>query len=262
MKDETMRGSPDRIKADLDRFYERQSAEKTADLEAWLGSGNPRVPQSRSYYYFEDRKIAAALEMARPRPGARILEIGCNLGQMTFPLAEMGFEMVGFDLSPSVIDKARLRAQRYGLKKISFEAKDGESYPDHADETFDAVFSFSTFRYFADPLQGLREARRVLKRGGGAIVDFPNRLCPWFRILKPALRIKPHIHDHLFTAAAVRALMEEAGFDDVRVRTFLFFWKELPAAALPLMKIGDAVFERIPGVRGLAGIIMAAGTKP
>ena len=98
------------IKKDIYDFYENQSAEKTENLEEWLNSGTSRIPQSKSCYYFEDRKIENALKLSNPAPGARILEIGCNLVQMTFPLAEKKFNVVGFDLSITIrkeIDKRR-----------------------------------------------------------------------------------------------------------------------------------------------------------
>ena len=99
----------DEVKKNIYDFYENQSAEKTEDLKDWLDSGSPRIPQSKSYYYFEDRKIDNALKMASLLPGSRILEIGCNLGQMTFPLAQRNFEVVGFDLSKNAIEKANMR---------------------------------------------------------------------------------------------------------------------------------------------------------
>ena len=111
------------VKKDIYDFYENQSAERTEDLKSWLDSGSPRIPQSKSYYYFEDRKINNALKMAKLSQCSRILEIGCNLGQMTFPLALKGFEIVGFDLSKNVIEKANMRVKHYDLKNIRFEGR-------------------------------------------------------------------------------------------------------------------------------------------
>lgn len=249
------------VKKDIFEFYENQSAEKTEDLKDWLDSGSPRIPQPKSYYYFEDRKINNALKMANLSPGSRILEVGCNLGQMTFPLAQKNFEMVGFDLSKNAIEKANMRVKHYNLKNVRFEAQDAEKYEGHADESFDAVFSFSAFRYFPNPDKALSEAHRVLKKNGVIIIDFPNKYCPWFNILKRIFFIKPHIHDTLYDKKQIREMMEKAGFKNIGFKIFLFSYKELPSVLLPLMKIADFVLERIPLIRNTAAILMVKGEK-
>jgi ubiquinone/menaquinone biosynthesis C-methylase UbiE len=249
------------VKKDIDEFYNKQSAQKTQDLNAWLNSGSLRIPQPKSYYYFEDRKIRVALEMAHLKKGAKILEVGCNLGQMSFPLSEMGYIVTGFDLSENAIAKAKLRTDHFKAKNVSFEVQDAESYKGHTEEEFDAVFSFSAFRYLPNPINGLKEAHRVLKKGGCAVIDFPNRYCPWFNIIKKGFLIKSHIHDRLFTVPQVRSMVEEAGFKDITFNIFLFAYKELPSVVLPLMKMADFVLERIPGIRNTAAIIMVKAIK-
>jgi len=258
----SVRESDRRTKDQVREFYEKQSAGKTADLEKWLNSGEARIPQPRTYYYFEDRKIANALEMARLPRGSKILEIGCNLGQMTFVLNQKGYSIVGTDISPGAIEKARTRTQRYRLSDITFEVQDAENIEGHPDGEFDAAFSFSTFRYLTDPEKALRECFRLVRTGGCAVIDFPNKFCPWFSLLKPAVFVKKHIHDHLFTASQVRDLMRRAGFVNVEIRRFLFAYKELPAALLPALKAVDYIFERLPLIRKTAAIIMAKGNKP
>jgi ubiquinone/menaquinone biosynthesis C-methylase UbiE len=257
----TMQNKAEDVKKDIDEFYDKQSAEKTQNLDAWLNSGSLRIPQPRSYYYFEDRKIRVALQMANLKKGARILEVGCNLGQMSFPLSEMGYDVTGFDLSENAIAKAKLRTDHFKAKNVSFEVQDAESYKGHPNEEFDAVFSFSAFRYFPNPINALKESFRVLKKGGCAVIDFPNKNCPWFNIIKKGFLIKGHIHDRLFTVPQVRSLLEEAGFKDITSKIYLFAYKELPSALLPLMKTADFVLERIPGIRNTAAIIMVKGTK-
>jgi SAM-dependent methyltransferase len=249
------------IKDDIFDFYEKQSAEKTKSFLSWLESGSPRIPQSKSYYYFEDRKINKALAMANIKEKASILEIGCNLGQMTFPLAEMGYNMTGFDLSKNAIDLANKRVQHYGVKNIRFEVHDAESYPDKKDESFDAVFSFSAFRYFPNPQNAFNEAYRVIRKGGTMIVDFPNKYCPWFHLLKPSLFIKSHIHDNIYTKDQIQTMMSDAGFVNISFSIFLFTYKELPPFLLPFMKIIDFIGECLPGIRQLAAILMVKGEK-
>jgi len=251
----------DKVKNDIYDFYENQSAEKTEDLENWFNSGSARIPQSKSYYYFEDRKIKNALQMANPHPGCRILEVGCNLGQMTFPLAEKGYEVVGFDLSKNAIEKASERARRYKINNVKFEVQDAENYKDHKDESFDVVFSFSAFRYFPNPDKALAEAHRVLKKKGTIVIDFPNKYCPWFRIIKKMVMIKSHIHDTLYTKKQIKEMMEKAGFKNISFKIFLFAYKELPPVLLPLMKLADLVLERIPFIKDTAAILMVKGEK-
>lgn len=253
--------SPKSVKQDLKDFYENQSSEKTKDFQIWLNSGSLRIPQPKSYYYFEDRKISNALEMANLPEQSKILEIGCSLGQQTFVLGEMGFHITGIDISPNSIEKACLRAEHYGKENISFEVLDAGNIQGHEDGSFDAVFSFSAFRYLTKPIVALKEANRLLKNGGCAVIDFPNKYCPWFNILKPALLMKKHIHDNLFTIPQVREFMEVAGFKNIEFRKFLFSNKMLPSVLLPLMKLADFTLERIPLIRSTAAIIMVKGIK-
>jgi SAM-dependent methyltransferase len=250
------------VKKDIREFYENQSAEKTAALEKWLNSGNVRIPQPPAYYYFEDRKIKNALEMADLSPGAKILEIGCNLGQQTFVFNQMGFSIVGVDISPNAIDKAQQRVKHFNLREISFEVQDAENIQGHSNGEFDVVFSFSAFRYVPDRQKALLECLRLLKSKGCVVIDFPNKYCPWFSLLKPAVFIKKHIHDELFSVSQVRTMLERAGFVDIHIRRFLFSYKGLPAFLLPFMKIADFVLERLPLINRMSAIIMAKGSKP
>jgi SAM-dependent methyltransferase len=250
------------VKADIENFYENQSAQKTADYEKWLNSGTPRIPQPAPYYYFEDRKIKNALDLAQLSKSAKILEIGCNLGQMTFVFNQKGYSIVGTDLSPNAISKATARVQRYNLNNISFEVQDAENIEGHSEGEFDAVFSFSAFRYFPNPQKALDGCIKLIKNGGVAVIDFPNKACPWFALLKPAVLIKKHIHDNLFSVTQVRHMMEQAGFVDIEIRQFLFTNKMIPGLFLPLMKIVDYILERTPIINRMSAIIMVKGRKP
>ena len=249
------------IKKDIYNFYQKQSNEKTDDFDKWLKTGFARIPQSKSYYYFEDRKIDNALHMVKLRPGSSILEVGCNLGQMSFPLAEKNFNVVGFDLSTNAISLANRRAEYYKIDNIRFEVQDAEQYKGHMEQSFDAVFSFSAFRYFPNPLKALQEAHRVLKNKGVIIIDFPNKYCPWFNIIKRAAFIKPHIHDNLYSKDQIKTMMETVGFTNITFKTFLFSYKELPSFLLPLMKTADFFLERIPFIKETAAILMVRGEK-
>jgi cyclopropane fatty-acyl-phospholipid synthase-like methyltransferase len=48
------------------------------------------------------------------RPGNRVLDAPCGAGRLAFPLAEMGFDVVGVDLRKSFVSRARRRFQRAG----------------------------------------------------------------------------------------------------------------------------------------------------
>ena len=48
--------------------------------------------------------------------GGRVLELGCGTGRMTIPIAQRGADIVGADLSPSMLQRARAKAAAAGLE--------------------------------------------------------------------------------------------------------------------------------------------------
>ena len=183
-------------------------------------------------------------------------------GPQTFVFNQKGYSIVGTDLSPNAIEKANLRVKHFKLSNISFEVQDAENIQNHEEGEFDAAISFSALRYVPNPENALHECYRLIKSKGCVVVDFPNRNCPWFNLLKPATGIKKHIHDRLFDVNEVRTMMEKAGFINIEIRQFLFSYKELPSILLPFMIAGDFILERIPGINKMSAIIMVKGTKP
>jgi len=219
----------------------------------------PRVNPARAYFW--ERKLTTALALGSFRRGGNLLEIGCNVGQFSFALADQGYRVTGVDLSAAAISVAQRKAAEYQRGAISFCVGDAEELKDFGDNQFDGVVSFSTLRYAPNVSKALGEMRRVLKPGETALVDFPNRLCPWF-YLKSWFGSESHPHDRWHTAGEAKALFTQAGFTDLRVKRILFTPTIAPDRLLPAFQALDGVLERTPLLRSFAGIIMIAARKP
>jgi len=251
-----------RAKEEIKRYYDSLAVEKNADIDKWLKSGDKRlVPETKCGNYFIDRKLQTSLRMARLGEKAHILEIGCQYGYFTFRLADLGFNITAVDLSERTLEMAKKRAQHHGLTNINFIKADAEDLHVIRDNTFDAVFSFSCLRYLPDPSKALTEIYRVLRPSGKIIADFPNKYSPWFNIIKPAMGIKPHMHDRLYSAPEVKRLVSSAGFKAVKTAKILFTPRKAPSSLLPFFKFMDFAGERIYGLRELAAIILCRGEK-
>ncbi len=100
--------------------------------------------------------------------GAReILELGIGTGR-NLPHHPPGAHVVGIDLSPAMLERARRRAQRSAfaidLRVMDVQRLDLES------ESFDAVVATFLFCCVPDPVLGLSEARRVLRPSGTLVL--------------------------------------------------------------------------------------------
>ena len=224
------------------------------------GGSRIEIPNRAAQYWME-HKIRTAFALGRFSKADRLLEVGCTAGHYTLTLAREGYQVTGLDISPESIKAAQLQAENSGLTGAKFIAGDAENMKDILDNSFDGVYSFSTLRYVPNPLQALSEIRRVLKPAGRAVVDFPNKYCPWFEILKFLVGGERHVHDHTYSPRQVKRMMEQAGFANVEVKLIIFFAKQFPGFLTPLYKAVDAVCERTPGLNYFAGIIMCKGEK-
>ena len=72
-------------------------------------------------------------------PGARVLDIACGTGNVTIPLARRGATVTGLDMTPHLLEEARARATREGLR-IRFDEGFAETLP-YPDGSFDVLVS-------------------------------------------------------------------------------------------------------------------------
>jgi demethylmenaquinone methyltransferase / 2-methoxy-6-polyprenyl-1,4-benzoquinol methylase len=122
------------------------------------------------------RRTARSFRHILSRPGARILDLCCGTGDMTFALGrEAGkslSQIVGADFSHAMLQRAGAKTTgRIGSPPRWIEA-DALKLP-FADASFDLVTSAFGFRNLANYDAGLREIGRVLRPGGECgILDF------------------------------------------------------------------------------------------
>jgi ubiquinone/menaquinone biosynthesis C-methylase UbiE len=109
----------------------------------------------------------AAFLLPHLRSGMALLDCGCGVGSITRGLAEIVApgEAVGVDIEPGQVDAARHLAARAGTTNLRFEVADVAELP-FSDGSFDAVFAHGLMEHVRDPLDAIKEMRRVLKPGG------------------------------------------------------------------------------------------------
>jgi cyclopropane fatty-acyl-phospholipid synthase-like methyltransferase len=91
--------------------------------------------------------LAAALE-ALPRP-RRLLDVGCGTGDLALHAADLGIRVLGVDVAPRAVERARDKAARRGLA-ARFEVHDALALASLR-ETFDAAVDCGTFHTMNDP---------------------------------------------------------------------------------------------------------------
>jgi len=121
------------------------------------------------------------LEGLRVRNGARVLDLGCGLGDDTFQIAErVGAtgRVTGVDVSSTMIDQARRRAEGRGLP-VDFEVGDSQALRFDTG-TFDGVRAERMLMHVPDAERAIAEMARVLASGGRISVfdiDWETQVC-------------------------------------------------------------------------------------
>jgi SAM-dependent methyltransferase len=109
----------------------------------------------------------AALEAHPPRPGDRVLDLGCGFGDTTQWLAELvgpEGEAIGVDVSEPFVAAAREEADAAAVDNVRFLSGDVQVMD--LGDGFDYAFSRMGIMFFANPVQALRNVRSALVPGG------------------------------------------------------------------------------------------------
>ena len=99
----------------------------------------------------------AVVELLAPKPGERILDLGCGDGVLTEMLVASGAEVIGVDASADMVAAAKTRG-------LEVRVMDGQALS--FDGEFDAVFSNAALHWMLDASAVARGVFRALKPGG------------------------------------------------------------------------------------------------
>jgi trans-aconitate methyltransferase len=102
------------------------------------------------------------VELLNPKPGERILDLGCGDGALTQKIASLGCRVVGIDSSAAQVEAVR----RMGIEAFFMEA---EALP--FDQEFDAVFSNAVLHWIKRTDQMIAGVWRALKPGGRFVAE-------------------------------------------------------------------------------------------
>jgi len=128
---------------------------------------------------FDERRTARHVRIVKRllklRRGQSALDVPCGMGRLTIPLARMGLDMTGVDLTPLYIRRARRAAKKEGLP-VRFIQSDMRAI-DFDGEFHGALNWFGSFGYFSDAenLAFARQVFRALRPGGRFLIDGINK---------------------------------------------------------------------------------------
>ncbi len=162
---------------------------------------------------FTDADILDRIRVAiGPTKTMEILDVGCGPGILVAALAPQVREVVAFDLTPEMLDKARQRCQEAGLQNIRFEPGRAEVLPFPA-ESFDAVVTRATLHHFPDPQQVVREMVRVVRPNGKLVLaDVVSSERTEEADLHNALEVlRDPTHVRMLSASEIQGMIEAAG---------------------------------------------------
>ena len=165
--------------------------------------------------------VLASFDRARMRllrravaPGGQVLEVGAGRGRFLARLARAGYRARGVEPAPHRLAEARAR----GLEVVGDPVESVAVEP----ASLDAVVAWHVLEHLADPEAALERFAAWLKPGGTLLVGVPNLRSwqagigaeHWFHLDLPR-------HRHHFSAASLRLMLEQAGFEPVRERHLL-----------------------------------------
>ena len=141
-------------------MYDRESA-------AWQRRRDE--PEQRALV----ERIADELATVVPAPGP-VADLGCGPGAHTLALARRGYDVVGVDGSPRMVELARTRAVR-DRSDATFDVHDVGAPLPFTDASLGGVLAVLVVQHLAHPAAFIAEIRRCLRPGGHLLITAPAR---------------------------------------------------------------------------------------
>ena len=189
---------------------------------------------------WKDRFVARV----KPRAGEHILDMAGGTGDVAFRLARRGAQVTVADINADMLKVGEERAEKRGLSGLSWRVENAEKLS-FSDASFDAYTIVFGIRNVTDIPAALREAHRVLKRGGRfCCMEFSSSDWPGFAKL----------YD-LWAERAIPRIGKAVAQDEESYRYLVESIRRFPRPEAFRRMIAEAGFVRAAGEPMLGGLV-------
>ena len=141
--------------------------------------------------------------LSKERNNISVIEVGCSNGRnISFPLAEYGYQVTGVDIHTQSIDWAN---KNNNFSNAAFICQDFSHFS--SDEKFDAVILSDILEHVENPLEIIQYSANHLKENGFILICIPNGFGP-YEIEQRILRLT---HLNILIAKAIRLVKKLLG---------------------------------------------------
>jgi demethylmenaquinone methyltransferase/2-methoxy-6-polyprenyl-1,4-benzoquinol methylase len=180
----------------------------------------------------------------KPRAGEEILDMAGGTGDVAFRMARRGAQVTVADINADMLEVGKQRSERRGLSGLSWKVENAEALS-FADASFDAYTIVFGIRNVTDIPAALREAHRVLKRGGRFYcMEFSSSDWPGFANLYDA-----------YASNLIPKIGKVVTNDEESYRYLVESIRRFPKAAAFKAMIADAGFVRAAADPMLGGLV-------
>jgi len=218
------------------------------DANLGLGCGNP-------------------VALASLAEGEAVLDLGSGAGFDCFLAAnrvgKLG-KVIGVDMTPEMIDKARENARKGGYENVEFRLGEIENLP-LADNSVDVVISNCVINLSPDKARVFQEAFRVLKPGGRLMVSDITLLKELPDFIRDSIAAYVGCVSGALMKNEYINVIREAGFQEVNIMDETVFPIECMAndpTARAIIDKMDIPAEKLAGIANSVVSIKVQGTKP
>jgi len=193
------------------------SPEKMAALMGYSPDDVSDVPEGANLGLGCGNPVA----LSKIKAGETIVDLGSGGGFDCFLAARQAGEtgrVIGVDMTPEMIHKARRNADKTSLRQVEFRLGEIEHLP-VADHSVDKVISNCVINLSPDKPSVFREAYRILKPGGRLFISDILATAPIPDTIRKNLEMVSACIGGAATIEDTRDMLMRAGFSDIKIRT-------------------------------------------
>lgn len=143
----------------------------------------------------------------------KVLEIGCGNGERLYKLKKMGWDVQGIEIDEKAIEFAK---SKFNIEVFLGDIRDLQL----PDNNYDAIIMNHVIEHIYEPIEFLKECKRVLKSDGKLILTTPNFNSYSHYLFGQYWRgLEPPRHLYIFSFKSLKKLFELSGFEKLQIWT-------------------------------------------